>query len=182
MKNTVHHSVLEDMQGCDAKALECAEQLCKVVTNLRYEGRAMLGRNLSQAREIGAFFNSELRDHIELEEKILFPFLETNLPKLETLISLLRTEHEDFKANLQAFELALLDLAHERRAASQPGILEKVRESALYLIYLLRNHVHMEQIGIYSVMKQSLKPQEIEKLEDLISAEVKAMGRAREAV
>ena len=158
------HDPLAALTASDAKALEEADRLYRVLNNLHYEGKAMVGKNVNEAREVLLFFRTELAEHVELEDKVLFPFLETHLPKLETLISLLRSEHEDFRRSCQDFELALMELVSERRDATQPGILERIRETGIYLVYLLRNHVHVEQEGIYKVAERDLRAEEKQEL------------------
>lgn len=152
------------LQASDVKALEEVDRLYRVLTNLHYEGKPMVGKNVNEAREVLLFFSTELAEHVELEERVLFPFLETHLPKLETLISLLRSEHVDFRKSVQNFELALLELANERRGSSQPRILGEIRERGIYLVYLLRNHVHVEQEGIYRVVERDLHAEEKQEL------------------
>ncbi len=165
------------LKASDAEALRKVEHLDRALTRLHYEGKAMVGRNVNEAREVLLFFTSELAEHVELEDKVLFPFLEMYLPKLGTLISLLRSEHEDFRRSVQQFELALLDLTTERRDARQPGVLEQVRDAGLYLVYLLRNHVHVEQEGIYKVVERVLRRDEKQELARRLAQGVREPAR-----
>ena len=146
-------------------ALENADRLHDLVTNLRYEGKFSVGKRLREVRKIIEFFNRELLKHVELEEEVIFPFLEAHIPKLESIINLLHAEHEDFKLNLENFQFQLLALLKAKNDAERAKVIEKVREKGTYLTYLLRSHIHEENASVYQAIEQQLRQNEKKELE-----------------
>ena len=151
---------LRDLEKIHHTADENLKDLKEILTNIRYEGKAALGKNLKAAAKVFDFLNGDLRSHIETEENALFPFLEKHIPKLEPIIRLLCSEHEDFRKSLQGFECALRELSDEKSGQERGKSLEKLNEQGTYLIYLLRNHIQAEAEGVYKVADRELKLKE----------------------
>ena len=159
---------LQKMTDIHQELFEKTDRLNHVLTNLRYEGKTNLGKNLKEVWEILCFFENEVSVHIEAEEKILFPFLETHVPRLSPLISLFHAEHEDFKKNLKRFRLALENFCGEKNDHSRSEYIDKVKEAGTYLIYLLRQHLPAEEESVYKAVYHELHDEEREELERLI--------------
>ncbi len=164
LKANVPLQAVAGLEEEHAKALQMAEEFYSTLTRLRYEGKAALGKNVSDARKALAFFQSDLICHFEVEESILFPYAETHIPKLEPFTSLFRSEHEDFRKNLFAFQAMLGDLLSDKKHA-QDGLLQgKLQNTGLYLIYLLRNHIQGESTSLYRAIRQELRQSEKKEL------------------
>ena len=161
--------VADLLEESHANIINKTNRLNDILTNLRYEGKSSLGRNLKEAREILNCFNQELLPHIKLEDETLFPFLETYIPKLESVIHLLKAEHEDFKMNLRSFEFSLKEIARDNSDPKRAKTIEKIREKGIYLIYLLRNHIQAESESVYKLIDQELRPSEKKELEKRLS-------------
>lgn len=153
--------LLED----SAETLEKIERLQEILINLRYEGRHQLGKNLKQAEEVLDFFNGELMEHVDFEEEVIFPFIKSHIPKLEPLILLLSSEHEEFKKNLRSFEFWLNELAKGKANLDHGRLTEKVRQTGNYLTYLLQNHLQEESEVLYRIADQELRSDEKRELE-----------------
>lgn len=156
--------ILELIEEGHTETLQKTDRLEEVLTNLRYEGKSSLGKNLREARELFDFFNEELIEHIAQEDEILFPFLKIHLPKLESVIGLLQAEHEDFRKKLEGFKFLLGEVKKEDRESERVQLIEKIREQGTYLIYLLRHHIRAETEVIYKVAERELRPDEKEGL------------------
>ena len=142
-----------------AQTFEKTDELREILTRLCHEGRVSLGKNLKEAREVLKFFKKELVDHVEKEEEAVFPFLETHLPKLQSAISLLRSEHEDFRRNLRRFQNWLAELSRKRKGTGYGKIVEKAKESGTYLTYLLQNHLQIEDV-VFRIADRELRREE----------------------
>ncbi|MBI1978361.1 MAG: hemerythrin domain-containing protein [Candidatus Omnitrophica bacterium] len=151
------------------------ERLEEAVHNLQFEGKASLGRNLKQIRATLHFFSSSLAKHIELEEKVLFPFLGSHIPKLEPVIHLLIAEHEDFKRNYEDLGLFLDSLSDQTSETDRGKMIKKIQETGTYVVYLLKNHLRVEDRGVYGVAEEELRGEEKKELEGAI---VKFLGRS----
>lgn len=156
------------LENDHTEALEKTRRLQDILTNLRYEGRASLGKNLKQVREALGFLRKEWTRHVDLEEETLFPFLETHLPRLETLLHLLEAEHKDFKKNLKDLQVLLQRIPTEKSFSNHGRIFEKIREQGNYLVYLLRNHIRVETESVYKAVRRDLRPAEKKELKNQI--------------
>ena len=152
------------LEGGHMESLERAERLQEVLRNLRYEGKASLGRNLREAQEVQGFFNEELNHHVRFEEEVVFPFLKTHLPRLEPMIWFLQAEHQDFRLNLETFRCRLGELVKTKEEGARVRIIEKIQETGTYLIYLFRNHIRAESEYLYQAAERELRSEEKNRL------------------
>lgn len=156
--------ILELIEEGHTETLQKTDRLEEVLTNLRYEGKPSFGKNVREARELLDFFNEELIEHVAQEDEVLFPFLKTHLPKLESAIGLLQAEHEDFRKKLEGFKFLLGEVKKQDRESERAKLIEKICEQGTYLIYLLHNHIRAETEVIYKVAERELRPDEKKKL------------------
>jgi hemerythrin-like domain-containing protein len=147
-----------------AHALDKTNRLHDVLTNLRYEGKPSFGKNVQAVDKLISFFDQKLVDHVHLEEKIIFPFLEIHVPKLESVIHLLRSEHQDFRRNLESFKVHFAKLSAQKNDNGRGSVIEKLQEVGTYLIYLLRNHIQAERESIYRMINRELRSDEKKEL------------------
>lgn len=153
------------LETSHSKATRQTNRLYDLAINLRYEGKLSLGKNLKEIGRIVEFFQRELKGHVRLEEDVIFPFLETHVPKLESVVRLLHSEHEDFQAHVENIELQLQAFSKEKNDIQRSKIIEKMRESGIYLVYLLRNHIQEERHSIYKAIDEELRREEKKDLE-----------------
>lgn len=137
-------------------------QLYEVLRKLRYEGKLKLGKNIAEINEIVDYFKQELDGHMRDEEKILFPFLQKHIPRLEPMIYLLLSEHEDFRNSIGNLKAALY---RARAGASvKPNLIDEIGSQGTYLICLLRSHMWAESHSLYKVADKELRLSEKRKL------------------
>ena len=144
MKSATGDGVLQALNNTHARALAEADQLEKALTNLQFEGKSSFGRNLKQVCAVCKFLQRDLMRHMQVEERIVFTFIETHLPKLERIIFLFRSEHLDFVRNLKAFKFQLQKLAEGRTESRRGTIIEDIKISGVYLVNLLKSHIYVE--------------------------------------
>lgn len=157
---------LSHLEKEHTKALKHAENLSGIMTRFHYEGKASFGKNMKMAQDVGDYFSAFVLKHMEFEEKSLFPYLESHIPRLEPVIQLLVNEHDDFRDKLSQFNKALGKL-HKRK--SEPIDWKKVPfliESGTYLVHLLRQHTTAERTGFYNAIDKYLREDEKKELSD----------------
>lgn len=152
--------IAELLEDHHTETLQKADHLREIIIRLRYEGKLSLGKNLTRAKETLRFFGQEMSEHMAEEEKTLFPFLETHVPKLEPLILLLRSEHQDFRRNVACFKLLLSELERAKDDLERGRTIEKLKEIGMYLIYLLQSHLQEESEILYRAAEQGLRADE----------------------
>lgn len=157
------------LEGAHTEVSDEIKRLEEAVHNLQFEGKASLGRNLKQIRAALTFFSSSLVKHIELEEKVLFPFLGSHIPKLESVIHLLIAEHEDFKRNYEDLGLFIDSLTDQTSEVDRTKMIKKIQETGTYMVYLLKNHLRVEDKGVYGVAQQELRAEEKKELETVMT-------------
>ena len=150
-------------------AIQKTEHLSDVVTNLRYEGKFSLGKNLKEIQKVIDFFSRHMKKHIQLEEEIIFPFLETHIPKLDSLTRLLCSEHKDFEKNFETLQFQLQTFSKVRTEPERGKAIEKLRDVGVYLAYLLRNHMQQENESVYKAIEKELRRNERKELEHQVA-------------
>ncbi len=146
------------------ETVKTIDRLHEILTDLRYEGEYLLGKNLNKVVEVLEFLKNELIWRIDVEEDVLFPFLKSHLPRLESVIALFRSEHRDFRRSLDEIQGLMARLKRGRDLRKQRRAIEAIVETGMYLTYLVRNHVLAEEESIYKVIDLELKLDEKRKL------------------
>src|SRR3990167_8465634 len=80
-------------------------ELYEATKNLHFEGKVFSGKNIRSIESVMSYLKKKLQQHVAFDEKIIFPFLETNIPKLEPVLRFLRAERNEFKANPEEFDV-----------------------------------------------------------------------------
>ena len=163
-----------------AEILRKTDSFRKTLTNLHYEGKPFVGRNLKQTRELTVFLTQEVLRHFKLEEKILFPFLKKHIPKLEPVIRFLEVEHADFRMQLKNFQKSLRRLSKSRGNLDRGEITEKIRDLGIYMIYFLRNHVQAEDGTLYKAVCRDLRADEGRQLQRQFGQAIKKIKNKKE--
>lgn len=158
--------------SCPIAALKLHTEMLKeanrfqtVLTNLRYEGKPCLGNNIRQTQAILAFLKNEVIQQFQFEEKILFPFLIRHIPKLESVVRLLESEHDEFQSQLKSFYKIFRKFSNTERPDGKSA--EVLHETGTYLVYLLRHHIKAES-RVFKAMNENLRADEKAKLKQLM--------------
>ena len=150
-------SIYEAFEKNHGQTLKELDRLYEALRKLRYEGKAQRGKNTREIVGMISRFNHEMAEHLEEEEKILFPFLERHLPRLQSLIYLLLSEHEDFRNSLDRMRSSL----HLLKAGADASVTaHQLYQRGIYFICLLRSHMWVESQNLYKTADRELKPGE----------------------
>lgn len=148
------------------KTLDQIDELQKAITHLRYEGKASRKKNLKAADRKIKKLDAALARHRRLQEKVIFPFLLTHIPRHEPVIHFLETEHADIKENGRRLKEDMRGIFFEREGFND----SKIYERGICLISLLRHHVGFEARNIYKSISKELREDEKRKMTNRISA------------
>ncbi|MBI3313557.1 MAG: hemerythrin domain-containing protein [Candidatus Omnitrophica bacterium] len=148
-------NVTSFFDGEEKEMLRQVEGLHKTLTYLKYEGKAIRGKNLKAAQTSLQALVKNLQRHRALQEKIIFPFLLIHIPKHEAVIRFLRSDHQDIKRNKKRLGLLLGKLS--KRPAEVNG---ELHDLGVYLICLLRHHLELEKENIHRAIKKELRKDE----------------------
>jgi hypothetical protein len=80
---------------------------------------------------------------------------------------MLSSEHESFKHHLSDFKLYLTAVSKMESQTERSKMIEKIRDTGTYLVFLLRNHVQTEEKSIYEVLAHELRPLEGKEIKNL---------------
>jgi hemerythrin-like domain-containing protein len=110
---------------------------------------------MAEIKSLVAYFKKELNGHMKDEEKTLFPFISSHIPRLQPMVYLLLSEHEDFKENLQSLE-KLIRGFQQKKILSQTAM-DLISEKGTYLLCLLRSHMSVESCSLYRAADKELR-------------------------
>ncbi len=136
------------------------ESLHKALTRLRYEGKVSIGKNIKTASRVTKVLDQRARSHSNFQERILFPFLETHIPRYETRIHFLRSDHHEIKKYSQKLRNLLRSLS-KKFGKDHHIDSGAIQETGVYLIGLLRHHIQLEEEGIHKALKKDLNRDEL---------------------
>jgi iron-sulfur cluster repair protein YtfE (RIC family) len=135
-------------------------RLNRSLQGLRFEGKAMAGKNTRILKLLFRELAGELSRDMRLEEKWLFPYLEKHVPKLKLMLHILEEEHENLRSSLESFEDLLDELARRKGGRGGFAVIERLRRKGIYLNYFLHNHMGAENDSVYRIMMSELTPRE----------------------
>ena len=164
VKDMMRKDVVEFFEAEYKEVLNKLDQLSEATKNLRFEGKLSYGKNIKEVEEVIKFLEKKLYQHIALDEKIIFPFVEAHIPKLEPILRFLRAERNEFKINLEVFESLFKKLKGGKMEPQQHKIVEELREKGIYLVCLMRNHIQTENESVYKTIDQQLREDEKKEL------------------
>ena len=140
--------------------LEKLEQLEKALYNLQYEGKLFSPSHIKKAEEAVCFLKKKYTDHITLDERIIFPYLEKHIPKVHSVLLYLKAERREFQEGLKIFEKILLELKKDNKNILRHNIIERLKNKGIYLICLMRSHIQLEEQSVYQSIQQQLHKDE----------------------
>ena len=140
------------------------DALYSILHEFCHEGRAHFGKNIKRLEDAIRLLQVHLNFVGAYEEKCLFPFINIHIPRFVPLITLLRSEHEDFRRRLKGLGRSLAVFTKEKEASRQLRSVQKIREEGMYLICLMRSHLWAETREMFNVLNRELRAEEKEKL------------------
>ena len=168
-----HQTVFGPLQEIHGDILNKADELYAAVSGLQCEGKISLERNLLKIQRVMDFLKEKLLPHIELDEEVVFPFLERHIPKLDPMLRFLRSEHSEIRSNLAELEVLISKMRQQRAAVRRNRIITQIKEQGTYLYCLMRNHIQTETESVYKELNKRLDTGEKKKLLEEYTAQKK---------
>lgn len=164
MMSRPSHNVAALLKKDRLQIAELLQSASEMLIGLRYEGKLTFGKNIKKIAVILTLLNREFRKHSRFEEKILFPFVKSHLPKLESVVCFLKAEHDSLKRNLD--ELCLIFKKRKKMfQLNQRGEwVRKLNESGTFMIYSIRHHLDARREGIEEPIENELRSDEKKEL------------------
>lgn len=168
MKKKPRAADMKALNHKQAEILHRVTQFDHALTDLRYEGKPRLGKNLKRLQETSDSLGQETQKYFKLEEKVLFPFFKRHIPKLEPVICLLELERKGLKDYLRNFQRTLKKASRKNTPAVKSRLMERLRERGVYMAYFLKNHILAESSVVFKKVCADLRPDEIAQLREQI--------------
>lgn len=150
------NKVLAFFEEEEKEILRLADHFDKVLIHLRFEGKVHRGKNISAANQAISGLVQMLRRHRNFQEEIIFPYLLIHIPKHESVIQFLRSDHQTIRQSKKKLCLLLSKLSETTTYAHD----SKIQELGIYLIYLIRHHIELERTSIHKAIENELNADE----------------------
>lgn len=146
-----------------------SERLHRALTHLRYEGKVHRLKNLEEVEKSTAALSVIFKRHRALQEKIIFPYLSTHIPRREPAVHFWESEHEGLEQNSKKLKKGILEFFK-----SDPVLTcGEIYEAGIFYIAHLRHHVSFEIKNIRSLILSELRPDEKREIESRASGWLK---------
>ena len=163
MKKRLSRILAEEERG----VLSIIRSLRGLLRKLRAgHGPAGYMRKLEIVHETLRRFHEEMVQHAGLEERVLFPFIEKHIPRLETVTGFLRDEHDSLRNQLRAIQSTMKKLRAAKTAAARAVAIKAMSEASGHLFYRLMHHARTENELIHRILDRELHPYEKKALRD----------------
>ncbi len=129
--------------------LEKLDQLEDALYNLQYEGKLFSSSHIKKAEEAVRFLEKKYAAHIKLDERVVFPFLEKHIPRLDSVLLCLKAERREFQEGFKIFDEILSKLKKGNQDIIRHSIIERLKNKGIYLICLMRSHIQLEEQSVY---------------------------------
>lgn len=155
-KNLYLKSVMALFKKEHQEVLQKLDDLNDSISNLQYEGKMFFGKNTKAIEKSIQFLKKKLFEHIELDEEVIFPYVQIHIPKLDPMMCFLRAERNEFKLSIKNFEFLSKQLREEKNDLRQQRIIDQIKEKGIYAICLMRNHIQIEIESVYKPVDREL--------------------------
>ncbi len=136
--------------------LDQIENLERVLVHLRYEGKVHRGKNIKHAQKTMEELYQRFKRHYHFQEEVIFPYLLVHIPKHESVIQFLRSDHETIRKSKEQLYRLFQKLSEKK----PDGLESKILELGTYLIYLVRHHIELERSSVHKAVEHELKSEE----------------------
>lgn len=147
-------SAIKFFDSEDADIFQQAERLHRALTHLKYEGKLTLAKNLKEVKESAGALGVILKRHLGLQEKVVFPYISTHIPRYETTVHFLESEHEEIDRHCEKLLKAIREFQRSGSSLKNSG---EVYENGIFLVSLLRHHLNFELRNIRLLMGKELR-------------------------
>ncbi len=144
--------------------LQKSESLHQVFKNICYEGKLLLGRNLRRAGCLLQFFETRFIRHLEAEEKVLYPFIKTHIPRYAAVILFFHREHKDLQETLGELRQVVEKLRANQNHLRNKKLVETIQWKGAYFNHLLRSHIKTETETVLYAFDKELRREERQEL------------------
>lgn len=159
MKTSAHFFDYED-----AGIFHESEQLYRALTHLRYEGKARRLKNLNEVKRSIRALDIIFKRHKALQEKIIFPYLSTHIPRRQSAVRFLESDHEGLDRSGRKLKKNVRDFF-----SSDPVLTcGEIYEAGIFFIAHLRHHLSFEVRNIQPLVLGELCPEEKREMEGRI--------------
>lgn len=140
------------------------DKLHEFLKKLKYEGKRYRQSNIRTIERILSTLKETYLTHKQIDEEIIFPFLERHIPRLDPVLSLLTVECTEFYNIVSDCEALLKEFHKSEKQEAQMNALDRLSEKGIYAIVLIRNHIQMEIESVYKVIDKELSQSEKKQL------------------
>ena len=168
MVRLIKHSKITSFSDAFSKEQQLVfkrlDQLLDFLKKLKYEGKLYQRRNIKTAEKVLGTLKDTYAIHKEIDEGIIFPFLEQHIPKLDPFLRLLSTERAEFYSILGDCESLLNKFKKTKNKEEQVKTLEQICDKGIYAVALIKNHIQLEKESVYKAIDKELRPVEKDQL------------------
>src|SRR3989338_3859513 len=146
MVRLIKHSKITSFSDAFSKeqqlVIKKLDQLLDFLKKLKYEGKLYQRRNKKTMEKTLGTLKDTYAIHKEIDEGIIFPFLEQHIPKLDPFLRLLSTERAAFYSILGDCEGLLNKFKKAKNQKEQVNTLDQICDKGIYAVALIKNHIH----------------------------------------
>lgn len=147
-------------KNASKEAKHQADQLEATVVNLRFEGKVHFGKNIKSVMSSVKSLEHWIKLFFDVQDRIVFRFLKSHIPKTESMLSFFQSEHNQLKQGLVNIDEAVELVAKTKSPVNRTRIIAELKDRGVYLSCLLRKEIEVECESIHRMISQELKPDE----------------------
>jgi len=122
----------------------------------------MNSEDISSVRSAVGFINTEIRQHNQREEDVLFPEIEKQIPQ-QGPTSVMRSEHRELWDKLDELEANIRSI-ESAEVKDDNKVFEALLEISRDIISLLRNHIAKENNVLFPLALNILSQDQIDRI------------------
>lgn len=143
------------------------DELKNALTNLRFEGKQCLGKNIGSAVRSVSFLNDKWLNYLEAEEEDLFPYILTHVPKFDPMLSHFNKDHQEQRKTILQL-CRVLEGIKNIETDNMGRTIETCVSVGNYVVCFIKNHMFIKSEIFYRTVFKSLKADEIKQLDQKI--------------
>src|SRR3989338_7509299 len=92
--------LIDEERAC---VLSKLKQLERALMGLHYEGKIFSFNHIKKIEDIVSSLRKKYQQHANLDEKVVYPFLEKHIPRISPTLNFLEMECQQFQGLFEAF-------------------------------------------------------------------------------
>ena len=132
--------------------LHSSECFCSSVKDIAFDTEQDLKQKMISLEQLLKSSQEKWWSHIVMEEKYLFPFLKSKMPRVKTTVLSLQEKYKTIKVNFEVVQYLCWELTSGRTGMKRSVIIRELKTRGKKLASIINSYLNLETEYVYNLM------------------------------